>query len=271
MLLPGNNHQKRNELNNNLSQKAYYLIRERILLGKIPLGAPLSRRGLARELGMSFLPISQAIERLEYEELVESRPRVGTRVTMPTTQDIREHYILREALECQAARLFAEKASSEERLELQKMARRVDKMLSQCGENTHAETILRTQTYHMSFHMRIVECTGSVALSKAIEKTHVLTLNWLYDINAKLRLPGKWHGELMEALVRRDPEVAERAMRRHINFGLREIQETLAQQLGPGSSRLGGPSLEGRLKAAPQGWRKKSVRRSALTSKKKAS
>jgi len=96
-------------------------------MGKIPLGAPLSRRGLARELGMSFLPISQAIERLVDEELVETRPRVGTRVSMPTPQNIREHYILREALECQAAPLFAEKASSEERLELRKMAARLVK------------------------------------------------------------------------------------------------------------------------------------------------
>lgn len=266
MILAGNNHRPRYEPSHNLSQRAYYLIRQKILMGKIPLGAPLSRRGLARELGMSFLPISQAIERLEYEELVESRPRVGTRVTMPTPQDIRENYVLREALECQAARLFAEKASSEERLELQQMARRVDKMLSRCGENADAATILRTQTYHMSFHIRIVECTGSVGLSKAIEKTHVLTFNWLYDISAKLKLPRAWHGELMEALVRKNPEVAERAMRRHINFGLRKIQEAFAQQLGLDPSRLSRASLEGSLISAPQGWRKKSLRRSSLPS-----
>ena len=266
MILADNNHRPRHRLSHNLSQRAYYLIREKILMGKIPLGAPLSRRGLARELGMSFLPISQAIERLEYEELVESRPRVGTRVTMPTPQDIREHNILREALECQAARLFAEKASSEERRELQRMARRVDKMLFQCGKDADAETIFRTQTYHMSFHMRLVECTGSVALSKAIEKTHVLTFNWLYDISAKLRLPRDWHRELMEALVRKDPEVAERAMRRHVNFGLRQIQETLAQQLGLDPSKLGRSSLGKSLKAGPQGWREKSVRCSSVAS-----
>jgi DNA-binding GntR family transcriptional regulator len=271
MILSGNHHRKRNKLNNNLSQKAYYLIRERILMGNIPLGAPISRRGLARELGMSFLPISQAIERLEYEELVESLPRVGTRVTMPTPQDIREHYILREALECQAARLFAEKASSKERLELRQIARRVDKMLSQCGDDADAETIFRTQAYHMSFHMRLVECTGSVALSKAIEKTHVLTFNWLYDISAKLALPKRWHGQLMDALAKQDCEVAERAMRRHINFGLQQIQQTLAQQLGLDPSKLGRSSLERNLKAASQGWREKSVRRSSLASKKIAS
>jgi DNA-binding GntR family transcriptional regulator len=266
MILPGNNHQPRHGSAHNLSQQAYYLIREMILMGKIPLGAPLSRRGLARELGMSFLPISQAIERLEYEELVESRPRVGTRVTVPTPQDIREHYVLREALECQAARLFAEKASSDERLELQKMAKRVDKRLTQCSEDADAETIFRTQAYHMSFHMRVVECTGSVALSKAIEKTHVLTFNWLYDTSAKLTLPGNWHGELMEALAGKDPDVAEKGMRRHINYGLRQIQETLAQQLGPDTSQID-LSLERASKVTPRAWRKKPAHHTSRASR----
>src|SRR5574337_434641 len=167
MRIAGDNHRRLYEHGHNLSQQAYYIIRERILMGKIPLGAPLSRRGLARELGMSFLPISQAIERLAGEELVETRPRVGTRVSMPTPQNIREHYILREALECQAARLFAEKASSGERLELRKTATRLDRMLSSRGKDHNAAKVFRIQAYHMSFHMRIVECTGSVALSKA--------------------------------------------------------------------------------------------------------
>ncbi|HUX09499.1 MAG TPA: GntR family transcriptional regulator [Terriglobia bacterium] len=265
------NQRKRHERSGNLSHQAYYLIREKILTGKIPLGAPLSRRGLAAELGMSFLPISQALERLEYEELVESRPRVGTRVTMPTAQDVREHYILREALECQAARLFTEKASSEERLELQTMATRVDKRLAALGKKSGAETIFRTQAYHMSFHMRIVECTGSVALSKAIEKTHVLTFNWLYDISTKLSVPAEWHGKLMKALTGKNPEAAEKAMRRHINYGLRQIQETLAQQLGPDApqfARLGTASPDGTAKPVPRGWRKRSGRRAAAASKK---
>ena len=266
MAVAGDNHGRHFVQGHNLSHRAYYLIRERILMGKIPLGAPLSRRGLAQEFGMSFLPISQALERLEYEGLVESRPRVGTRVTMPTPQNVREHYILREALECQAARLFAEKASSEERRELRKMALAVDKKLSAQNGNAKAQTVFRTQAYHSSFHMRIVECTGSAALCKAIEKTQVLTFNWLYDISAKLTLPTHWHGELMEALGGKDPDVAEKAMRRHINFGLQQIQETLAQQLGPGASqlsRLGDLSFEATPAASGQGWRRRHGRRSS--------
>ena len=63
--------------------------------------------------------------------MVESRPRVGTRVRVPTSQDVRGHYVIREALESQSARLFAEKASSQEREELRGMAERLDRMYAE--------------------------------------------------------------------------------------------------------------------------------------------
>src|ERR1700759_220682 len=81
-----------------LAERAYFFIREQILRGELPLGAALSRRQLAQELGMSLVPISEALQRLEGEGLVESKPRVGTRIYMPTPQDIRERYVVREAL-----------------------------------------------------------------------------------------------------------------------------------------------------------------------------
>src|SRR5204863_2417354 len=81
---------------------------------------------LANEFDMSIAPVSEALQRLENEGLIESWPRVGTRVKVPTSQDIRDFYIVREALETQAARLFAEKASTNERQEVRKMAADLD-------------------------------------------------------------------------------------------------------------------------------------------------
>src|SRR5690349_10806780 len=92
-----------------LSEKGYELIRQKILRGDYPLGAILSRRKLAVEFRMSFLPITQALLKLENDGLVESRPRAGTRVRIPSAEDIRGHYVVREGLECQAVRLFSEK------------------------------------------------------------------------------------------------------------------------------------------------------------------
>src|SRR6476620_11010785 len=111
-----------------LANAAYGIVRRRLLRGQLSLGQAVSRRKLAAELGMSFLPVSEALIRLENEGLLESRPRSGTRVKVPTRQDVEGHYIVREALEVQAAMLFAERAERDERSELLKLAKRVDSL-----------------------------------------------------------------------------------------------------------------------------------------------
>src|SRR5881394_4545959 len=109
-----------------LAAEAYTHVRTRLLRGELVLGQVISRRKLAAELGMSFLPVSEALLRLEVEGLLESRPRAGTRVRIPTRDDVRGHFIVREALEAQAARLFTQFATASERAELRKLAARVD-------------------------------------------------------------------------------------------------------------------------------------------------
>ena len=94
-----------------LAGEAYVIIRERILRGEVAIGQVISRRKIAAELGMSFLPVSEAFLRLEFEGLLESRPRAGTRVRIPSREDVRGHYLVREALEVEAARLFSEMAT----------------------------------------------------------------------------------------------------------------------------------------------------------------
>src|SRR5216110_1016378 len=109
-----------------LAAEAYEFVKRRILCGDLSMGQVISRRKIAAELGMSFLPVSEALLRLEFEGLLESRPRAGTRVRIPSREDVRGHYIVREALEVQAAMLFAFVATAGERTELRKLAARVD-------------------------------------------------------------------------------------------------------------------------------------------------
>src|SRR5678815_2977146 len=75
-----------------LASEAYSVVRQRILRGDIALGQVISRRKLAAELSMSFLPVSEALLRLEIEGLLESRPRAGTRVRIPSPEDVQGHY-----------------------------------------------------------------------------------------------------------------------------------------------------------------------------------
>jgi len=229
-----------NTYHGNLTEHAYLWIRDRILRGELPFGAGLSRRALAEDLGISIVPVGDALQRLENDGLVESRPRVGTRVRIPTPKAIRGHYILREALESQAARIFAEKASPNEREEMKQLASQLDDYyaLLATTEGTN-ELSFQIHTLHMRFHMRIAECTGCDELCQAVEKNQVLVFNWLYDTSlGNQQPPPGWHLELTEALVSGDPEIADAAMRRHTRYRMEEILQRMEPYFGFTDARL---------------------------------
>jgi len=162
--------------------------------------------------------------------LVESRPRVGTRVCLPSADDIRERYEIREALETQSARLFAERASTRDRLELESMAEDMDAMFnrSAAGPGNDRDFLYAVDTYFMQFHLRIAEGARCPALRQTIEKHHVLIFNWLFDVTARRPpLPPRLHRELTEALNHGIVEEADRTMRAHIHYGLEAIVDKL--------------------------------------------
>ena len=210
-----------------LAERAYQSIRDRILRGYSPLGAALSRRQLAKELRMSFLPISQALQHLEIDGLVESKPRVGTRVRVPTREDVLERYGLREALETQAARLCADHADQSSRQELVKMGYHLDQLYASIAGGDE-DFLYSVHTYHMSFHLRVAEIGGNSLLRGAIEREQVLVFNWLFDTAAQQRsLPPNFHSKLAAALTGSTVEAADTAMRAHIRYGMDRILEAM--------------------------------------------
>src|ERR1700677_458587 len=135
-----------------LAGEAYLILRERILRGELAIGQSISRRKLAVELGMSFLPVSEALLRLENEGLVESRPRAGTRVRLPTREDVQGQYIVREALEVKSAMLFSTEATPTERSDLMRLAVRVDSLSVQTDSSR-----LIYLSVHEKLHWRVAQ------------------------------------------------------------------------------------------------------------------
>jgi DNA-binding GntR family transcriptional regulator len=208
-----------------LAERAYHAIRDEILRGQLRPGTPLSRRRLARELGMSVLPVTDALRRLERDGLLESRARAGTRVRVPTEADVRDLYELREALETQSARLFAERATPAQRLELQDLGREVDDLFGRMAEDGHDDAFrFQVHRRHVQLHMRVAEHASSALLHRMIEGNHVLILNWLFDVaGRRTPLPPRFHSDLVEALVSGDAARADAAMRAHVRYGLVEV------------------------------------------------
>lgn len=221
------------------AEQAYRSIREKILRGEIPLGAPLSRRRLAVEFGMSLLPVTEALQSLERDGLVESRPRVGTRVCLPTAEDVRDRYQVREALESQAARLYAERVARHEMnardmRSMEKMAERLDALFSRAGAKAgNRDVLYSVHSYHLEFHTRIAALARNRVLQEMIEKNHVLIFNWLYDVASRRPpLPPHFHRDLIAALNSGRVEAACQAMRKHVRFGLDAVVENLASRAG---------------------------------------
>jgi len=204
-----------------LASEAYGIVRQRILRGEIGLGQVISRRKLAAELSMSFLPVSEALLRLEFEGLLESRPRAGTRVRIPSPEDVRGHYVVREALEAQAAMRFTQVATAGERAELRKLAQRVDTLSMQSDRALYL-------TVHQKLHARIAECARCPALLDAIERTHALASIWFCVMRQPQASDSPTrHSELIDAVCSGDPLQASDAVRQHIAVGMDRSLEVL--------------------------------------------
>jgi DNA-binding GntR family transcriptional regulator len=204
-----------------LASEAYAVVRKRIIKGDLVLGEPISRRKLAEELGMSFLPVSEALLRLEFEGLLESRPRAGTRIRIPSPEDVSGHYVVRQALEGEAAILFAQVATSGERADLRKLAARVDALSMKPDRTMYLEL-------HQKLHYRIAEGAQCKALCEAIEKTHALASIWF----CVMRKPSPndsptRHQDFVDQILNGDPIRAAEAVREHLVIGKQRTLEVL--------------------------------------------
>lgn len=204
-----------------LALEAYNIVRQRIIWGEIALGQVISRRKLAAELSMSFLPVSEALLRLEFEGLLESRPRAGTRVRIPSAEDVKGHYVVREALEAQAARRFSQFATPGERAELRKQAARVDALAMQPDRQSYLRE-------HHRLHTFIAGCSRCPALVDVLDRTHALSSIWFCAMRQPSPGdPARRHQDLADAVASTDAGAAADAVKQHLEVGLARALEVL--------------------------------------------
>src|SRR5678810_63542 len=79
-------------------------IRERILRGRYPEGSPLRQDAIGAELGVSRIPVREALRQLEAEGLVTFNPHRGAIVSSLSLEEIGELFELRAEIECDLLR-----------------------------------------------------------------------------------------------------------------------------------------------------------------------
>lgn len=84
--------------------RVYEAMRSAIVMGHYPPGGPLRLHELSSDLGVSLIPIREALRRLEVERLVENRPYRGAIVAPISEADVNDAYETRILLESEALR-----------------------------------------------------------------------------------------------------------------------------------------------------------------------
>lgn len=92
-----------------------------IMDGKLKMGEKLNTEELARQLGVSRMPIREALKSLEKMGLAESIPYVGVKLVSLEQEDVLQIYLMRQLLEPLAAGEACKKITEEQMHELEEI------------------------------------------------------------------------------------------------------------------------------------------------------
>jgi len=186
---------------------------ERILDGTYGPGERIVESQVATEFGTSQAPVREALRELEAMRLVETWPHRGARVREVTAEELGQIYPVRAALEELAGREAAVRMSAGQLAalagELAGMRRAAE------AQDLHAQLL-----HDVRFHEIIVEASGNQVLIEVWRSLRVeaRTLISVIRADSDLRLIAELHRPVLQALRSRDPELAGKEMRAHIEF-----------------------------------------------------
>jgi len=162
-------------------------------------------------LGIGRTPTREALRRLAQERLVEVYPRRGMFVTSVEIRDLASLAEVRSALESHAARLAAERATEEDRSELESL---LDELAGR-GDLDVRELMALDER----IHRQVYRLAHNPFLEATLEEYYVLALRIWYlalDRAPELEQAVLGHRELLEAIRDGDADRAEATMQRHV-------------------------------------------------------
>ncbi|HET9340987.1 MAG TPA: GntR family transcriptional regulator [Casimicrobiaceae bacterium] len=171
----------------------------------------LDERQLSLSLGVSRTPIREAMTLLEQEGLLRTVPRRGIFIVRKTKRQIVEMIEMWAAIESLAARLATLHASDEEIAGLRKM-------FDDFVNSAPAEHISEYSDANIAFHQAIIRLSGSHLMGQTLENLfiHVRAIRRMTISQAdRASRSIVDHMRIIEALERRDTELAERLVRQH--------------------------------------------------------
>lgn len=205
----------------------YETLRRQIMEGELKPGTPLGQRAIAEAMNTSTGPVVSGLRRLAHDGLITYVHGQGATVTEFNDEQREDLMMVRRALETEAARAAARRASPED---LARLYAIVDRMT----EAVHGRKQEEADSLDVELHVSIARVTRSRGLMAALERCHLLEIVRRHMLASydqqhldELELI---HRELVDAIASGDPDRAGQAMHAH-----------LTQRINRNGPQLGGP------------------------------
>lgn len=201
-----------------IREKVYNQLRSTIVSGQIFPGESISLRQLARDFGVSIMPIRESIWQLQSEGVVVVESNRNIRVNKLTVEKMEEVLELRLVLEAMAAEKSCE-------LRPERAVKKVKKMLDAVGEarNDPRQYLKRNS----EFHFAIYSYSNSQLLLDTIDRLWSRVGPYIFHaaMSGDLKVSMKHHREMFEGFAQQD--------KKRIRNGIRGDLESAAEFIRP--------------------------------------
>ncbi|MCL6649927.1 MAG: GntR family transcriptional regulator [Chloroflexi bacterium] len=209
-----------------LSEEIYSTLRNAIIEERLPPGMKIVEERLASELGVSRIPLREALHKLERDGFVESLAHRGFRVTSFTESDLQQIYEIREFLEVPAAVKAIPKLR-------QHGFGPVEEALAAMRESVMTGEPIKIVSQHVRFHRLIYEASDNPRLVELL--TPFMELGFTYRVARRAGANG-WddflnaHQRLIDVLRTGTPEEVAQEMVEHLQLGKRTSLSVLTAE-----------------------------------------
>jgi DNA-binding GntR family transcriptional regulator len=205
----------------------YRTLRDAIIRGELEPGQRLRTEEIAQRLGVSPIPVREALQLLQSERLVETMPHVGARVAGISHASIVEVFTVMEGLEIVATRTAAERITSAQMQELGGLLEAMDRAVETGDYDEWGDQ-------NSAFHRAIARMSGMPMLremtERALDQWDRVRHRFLRGVlTQRLAQAQQEHHLIVRAMRARDAAQLERLVKDHNQGALAAYMEHLTQ------------------------------------------
>ncbi len=206
-----------------LTKLLFEQLKDAIVSGKLQPGERLLEAKLAASLKVEAFAVREVLRKLEAQGYVTFQPDNQAIVSKPTHEEIEDHYAIAGVLEGLAARLAVERARPEE-------VEHLTQLHHALKEASQKRDLMRYFKANNKFHRAIADIARNERLYRLIDqlrqdiqKTRILALRLPERLDYSMRE----HDQILDAFLKKNSQLAESVMVRHLTNHMKTLQKAL--------------------------------------------